>query len=336
MDSFSSATADLEHVGEVDSFLGQQPSAKQQAQVPFQSSPKVSSGVPQGKDQSSPFFTMSSSPSSGHEDFLSPQTTTQGAADKFSSPQVPASRPPFQPSPAAASGSPTPPRPSANLRQSFPPSTASWHQSPPPPVSSLPRTPPVPSGSLTQTPPQPSTSWPQTPPQPAAGWPQTPPQPAAGLPKTPPTTGNLSQSTPPPFVPSTSLQSSPQHNQSSLQQVQSGTPPSVTPAVTVDPVQPHWFYRKENSAWLPFSYIDSDTLEQALKTSAASGERIIPTDGGRYDVNLDKRLRYPLYWEEGVSVVRRCTWYYKGDAESKLVPYKEDMAARLEVTYLLL
>jgi len=32
-----------------------------------------------------------------------------------------------------------------------------------------------------------------------------------------------------------------------------------------------------------------------------------------------------------VSVVRRCSWYYKGDAQSKLVPYKEDMAARLEV-----
>ena len=68
-----------------------------------------------------------------------------------------------------------------------------------------------------------------------------------------------------------------------------------------------------------------------MKTSSASGDRIVATDGGRYDVNLDKRLRYPLYWEEDVSVVRRCTWFYKGDGQSKLVPYMEDMAARLEV-----
>ena len=73
-----------------------------------------------------------------------------------------------------------------------------------------------------------------------------------------------------------------------------------------------------------------------MKTSSASGDRIVATDGGRYDVNLDKRLRYPLYWEEDVSVVRRCSWYYKGDAQSKLVPYKEDMAAKLEVLCLTL
>lgn len=71
-----------------------------------------------------------------------------------------------------------------------------------------------------------------------------------------------------------------------------------------------------------------------MKTSSASGDRIVATDGGRYDVNLDKRLRYPLYWEEDVSVVRRCTWFYKGDGQSKLVPYMEDMATRLEVLYL--
>lgn len=322
MNSFASGNADLKHVGEVDSFLGQQSSPQQQAQAPFQSPPKDSSGVPQGKNQSSPFFTMASSSSFSNDDFLSPGTTTQSAADSFPGPQVPATKSPFQPSTAVGSGSQTPPRPSANLPQSYPPSTASRFQSPPPPVTNLPQTPPVPSSSLPQTPPQPATSWPQTPPQPAGGWPQAPPNAA-----------NLSQSTSPPFVPQTSQSLS---RFSSPQQVQSGMPSSVTPAVTVDPVQPHWFYRKENAAWMPFSYIDSDCLEQALKTSSASGDRIVATDGGRYDVNLDKRLRYPLYWEEDVSVVRRCTWYYKGDGQSKLVPYKEDMAARLEVLYLTL
>lgn len=257
---------------------------------------------------------MASLSSSAQDEFLSPATTTQGVADS-PSPQIPAPKSPYQPLTAVGSGPHTPPRPSADLPKSFPPSPASRFQSPPPPVSNLPQTPPIPSSSLPQTPPQPGTSWPQTPPQPAGGWPQTSPN-----------SSNLSQSTSPPSVPRTSPQSF-----LSPQQVQSSMPPAVIPAATVEPVQPHWFYRKGNSAWTPFSYIDSDCLEQALKTSSASGDRIVATDGGRYDVNLDKRLRYPLYWEEDVSVVRRCTWFYKGDGQSKLVPYMEDMAARLEV-----
>ncbi|XP_020623871.1 SEC23-interacting protein-like [Orbicella faveolata] len=317
----SRANSGLEHAGEIDSFLGQQSAPQLQAQGPFQSPTKDSPGVLQGKNQSSPFFTMASPSSSGQDDFLSPATTTQSVASSFPSPQVPATKSPYQPSTAVGSGPQTPPRPSADLPQSFPPPPASRFQSPPPPVTNLPQTSPIPSSSLPQTPPQPAASWPQTPPQPAGGWPQTPPNAA-----------NLSQSTSPPFVPRTSPQ--PLSHSSSPQQVQSGMPPSVTPAATVEPIQPHWFYRKGNSAWMPFSYIDSDCLEQALKTSSASGDRIVATDGGRYDVNLDKRLRYPLYWEEDVSVVRRCSWYYKGDAQSKLVPYKEDMAARLEAEFL--
>ncbi|KAJ7333544.1 S23-interacting protein [Desmophyllum pertusum] len=322
----SRATTDLEHVGEVDSFLGQQPSSQQQAQAPFQSTPKDSSGVSQGNNQGSSFFTMASSSSSAvQDDFLSPEPTTQSVSDNFSSPQVPATKSPFQTSPSLGSGSHTPPKSSASHPQSFPPSTASWLQSPPPPVTNLPQT---------VTPPVPSSGLPQTPPQPASGWPQTPAPPAAARwPQTPPTAASVSQSTASFSAPGPSPQSSQYY--SSPQQVPSGTPPIFTPTATVEPIKPHWFYRKENSAWMPFSYIDSDSLEQALKTSSASGDRIIATNGGRYDVNLDKRLRYSLYWEEGVSVVRRCTWFYKGDGESKLVPYKEDMAARLEADFLL-
>ena len=254
---------------------------------------------------------MASSSSAGHDDFLSSQTTTPSVADNFSSPQVPVTKSPYQTSTPFVSGSQTPPKPATTLPQSSPPLTANWVQSPPPPVTNtVPPTPPFPSSSL-----------PQSPPQSSSGWPQTPSSAAS-----------LSQSTPPSSVPGTSPQPSSHYSSySSPQQVKSGMSPNVAPTATVEPVKPHWFYKKENSAWRPFSYIDSENLEQALKTPSASGDRIIATDGGRYDVNLDKRLRYPLYWEEGVSVVRRCTWFYKGDAESKLVPYKEDMAARLEV-----
>ena len=329
-----SLIADLDQHGEVDSFLGQQPTSQTQTQSPFQSTAKESSGVMQGKSQNSPFFTMSSSPSSGHDDFLTPATTTQTQInrDTFPGTQVPTTNLPLQTSATMGSGSQTPPRSSVSPPQSFLPPTTSLPQSLYHPTTNLPQTPPVSLNSLPQSPPRPATSWPQTPPQPVTGWPQTPPQSAASFSQatsSASSASSVSQATGPSSVPNSSLQNASQHNRSLSHQVPSGMPP--TPSLTVEPVQPHWFYRKGTSRWVPFSYIDSDTLEQALKTSSAGGDRIVPTDGGRYDVNLDKRLRYPLYWEESVSVVRRCSWFCKGDGESKLVPYMEDMAARLEV-----
>lgn len=66
--------------------------------------------------------------------------------------------------------------------------------------------------------------------------------------------------------------------------------------------------------------------------SPETGEdKIVPTDGGRYDVNLDKRTRESVYWEEPATVVRRCTWFYKGEGGTKLVPYDETLADKLEV-----
>ena len=58
---------------------------------------------------------------------------------------------------------------------------------------------------------------------------------------------------------------------------------------------------------------------------------LIPTDGGRYDVNLHKRLRQSVYWEEPASEVRRCSWFYKGEEDRWYLPYDELTAATLEV-----
>ena len=58
---------------------------------------------------------------------------------------------------------------------------------------------------------------------------------------------------------------------------------------------------------------------------------IIPTDGGRYDVNLSKRVRTAVYWEEERTEVRRCSWFYKKEGDNKYVPYTEDFAEKLEV-----
>ena len=58
---------------------------------------------------------------------------------------------------------------------------------------------------------------------------------------------------------------------------------------------------------------------------------LIPTDGGRYDVDLHARRRRAVYWEEPESLVRRCTWFYKADTDRWYLPYDELTAQRLEV-----
>lgn len=58
---------------------------------------------------------------------------------------------------------------------------------------------------------------------------------------------------------------------------------------------------------------------------------MVPTSGGRYDVHLRTRQRVAVYWEEEVSEVRRCTWFYKGDKDNKFIPYSESFSEELEV-----
>ncbi|NXI15022.1 DDHD2 Phospholipase, partial [Irena cyanogastra] len=62
---------------------------------------------------------------------------------------------------------------------------------------------------------------------------------------------------------------------------------------------------------------------------------VVPTSGGRYDVHLRARQRVAVYWEEEPSQVRRCTWFYKGDKDSKFVPYSESFSEELEEAYMI-
>ena len=111
----------------------------------------------------------------------------------------------------------------------------------------------------------------------------------------------------------------------------------------------HWFYLRPNEHyWIPFSLVDSASLEHAWATADHSqqvrgggcdpGETgdsvrqvMVPTDGGRYDVDLLGRSRGAIYWSEPASLVRRCSWFYKGDGDRWFMPYTEDVAERLEV-----
>lgn len=54
-------------------------------------------------------------------------------------------------------------------------------------------------------------------------------------------------------------------------------------------------------------------------------------DGERYDVHVKERKRYAVYWEQGPTEVRRCTWFYKGDKDTRFMPYSEDFSRSLEV-----
>ncbi|KAK9522699.1 hypothetical protein VZT92_019147 [Zoarces viviparus] len=104
-------------------------------------------------------------------------------------------------------------------------------------------------------------------------------------------------------------------------------------------VQPHWFFCRradDNTSWLPFSREDSDKLERACH---AVGDReddvVIAVEGERYDVHVKERKRYAVYWEQGPTEVRRCTWFYKGDKDTRFMPYTEDVSKMLEDAYMI-
>lgn len=63
---------------------------------------------------------------------------------------------------------------------------------------------------------------------------------------------------------------------------------------------------------------------------------VISTNGGRYDVSLSQRSRKSVFWDEPPSLIRRCTWFYKGDNESHFTPYEENLCNKLEARNFLL
>ncbi|XP_054466281.1 phospholipase DDHD2 isoform X3 [Anoplopoma fimbria] len=104
-------------------------------------------------------------------------------------------------------------------------------------------------------------------------------------------------------------------------------------------VQPHWFFCRradDNTSWLPFSREDSDKLENACYTVGdGEDEVVIAVDGERYDVHVKERKRYAVYWDQGPTEVRRCTWFYKGDKDTRFMPYSEDFSKSLEEAYMI-
>ncbi|KAM9858984.1 triacylglycerol hydrolase DDHD2 [Aulostomus maculatus] len=103
-------------------------------------------------------------------------------------------------------------------------------------------------------------------------------------------------------------------------------------------VHPHWFFCRradDNTLWLPFSREDSDKLENAYNTVEDKEEVVVAVDGERYDVHIKERHRYAVYWEQAPTEVRRCTWFYKGDKDTRFMPYPEDFSNSLEDAYMI-
>ncbi|XP_048002903.1 uncharacterized protein LOC125239381 [Leguminivora glycinivorella] len=103
-----------------------------------------------------------------------------------------------------------------------------------------------------------------------------------------------------------------------------------------EPVKHHWFYRvdcEDKSTWRGFSLTDSRAIENAFQSPNLNENTLVPTDGGRYDVNVVGRLRTAVYWSDKPTNVRRCSWFYKGTTDARYVPYTEAVAEKLEIEY---
>lgn len=60
-------------------------------------------------------------------------------------------------------------------------------------------------------------------------------------------------------------------------------------------------------------------------------ESVIATDGSRFDVYLNQRIRKPVYWSDNTTDVRRCSWFLRNSNGSNFIPYSENIATLLEV-----
>lgn len=107
--------------------------------------------------------------------------------------------------------------------------------------------------------------------------------------------------------------------------------PSVSPGINKNyrPVYCHWFY--QNLYWNPFSMTDS----LAIETAIASGEEVVNTNGGRYEVNIKEKRRSSIYWPSGSNAIRKCSWFYIDTLSENrnLIPYEEKISECLEKEY---
>ncbi|CAF1367653.1 unnamed protein product [Adineta steineri] len=97
-------------------------------------------------------------------------------------------------------------------------------------------------------------------------------------------------------------------------------------------IKPYWFYSKKiqgRMTWIPFSLIDVQRIDEAYNRN----QEIIATNGNRYDVNLVKRIRTPIYWDDEPNEIRRSKWFFLPEQDTRFIPYDEQMNEMLENLY---
>ena len=94
----------------------------------------------------------------------------------------------------------------------------------------------------------------------------------------------------------------------------------------------HWFYFFSTEDWRPFSIVDIAAIE-SVYNSHEDHHHLVPTDGTRYDVDIWKGTRSPVYWEGPSQDIRRCSWFHRSSKDGLWQPYDEDIAALLEDEY---
>jgi len=80
--------------------------------------------------------------------------------------------------------------------------------------------------------------------------------------------------------------------------------------------------------WTPFRRNDSIRLEEAI---AAKASGTVAVEGGRYDVDLERRTLRAVYWEEPDRRVLRSSWFYGKGGDRQ--PYEEEDSQELELAF---
>jgi len=97
------------------------------------------------------------------------------------------------------------------------------------------------------------------------------------------------------------------------------------PAVLRRPV--HWFFKRSDGQWVPYSVADSDAMEAAHRAK----EDEMKLASGAYTVHVREREQRRMDNGTRRPVVRG-TWFFQR-SDGRMQPYEEDLAATLQQTF---
>ena len=87
--------------------------------------------------------------------------------------------------------------------------------------------------------------------------------------------------------------------------------------------------KKTPTQWTPFSDEESQELEQAYALKQPS---VIVGEDYLFEVDMDRRDVYPIYWSGSVYAVTRAYWFFL-DSSNKYTPVDEHLAQQIEHAY---